>query len=656
MYSKDKEIAASVFSETRTLTGIPNKDSNKIPEDLKNVLCLEDSIETIIDTNIPNRNQSNINKSRISDPEYFISLTDPTSTDYNSLPTSIESKDNKFVSKLTLIPQKNLINTIPPDFDSGITNHSTKNPEGFSSTSNISQIQYIYENYYDNISSHGLLYPTNYNFDYTLKKKKRSSSLDVLVEDTSEFYDSETSENVTPKIIETPTILENRIYSSEVIYFEQSYNTNDDGLLEYYDTYKDNDFVNSIHQSTSSNPFNSKINSRKYNNFPSQRCKNFGIHNYILNENFIQNIKDNNLSIKTLLSKDSENQIDFDVSSTSSPSLNSFTTEINLDKKTDILFKTQMFFLLVSLLTTTILVIPLNNKFKELEQEGIEMLLELDLTHILLPTLATLILILNYILSSKLTSSIRGVLYNIAENCHFHNDIIISKLGFPTTCSQNITIKTSLPKQSSLEIILHKNPEKFYETTHIISDISESTFMNYASIEETNFKVDNKSNYESMKLNYCKFCSKYVLNRDHHCRWLNTCITKTNYPLFIMDLVLGAFYSYEVCKAIETFFLNWISEELSKNSVQIPFFFLVSLESDGSINNRLLLLLVQFFESTFPMFNRLTIISLFVIPSLITIVIIYLVAGFCLIGTTFLLLFHTYLAIISKSTGEFCSP
>jgi len=35
---------------------------------------------------------------------------------------------------------------------------------------------------------------------------------------------------------------------------------------------------------------------------------------------------------------------------------------------------------------------------------------------------------------------------------------------------------------------------------------------------------------------HCMFCHKCVLRFDHHCKWLNTCVGKANYPYFLLSV------------------------------------------------------------------------------------------------------------------------
>ncbi|OMJ20821.1 Palmitoyltransferase erf2 [Smittium culicis] len=48
---------------------------------------------------------------------------------------------------------------------------------------------------------------------------------------------------------------------------------------------------------------------------------------------------------------------------------------------------------------------------------------------------------------------------------------------------------------------------------------------------------------------YCSKCKNFIELRDHHCRWLNTCIRASNYRLFLLFLAMSAVYVAVVISA-----------------------------------------------------------------------------------------------------------
>merc|ERR1712070_18238 len=58
-----------------------------------------------------------------------------------------------------------------------------------------------------------------------------------------------------------------------------------------------------------------------------------------------------------------------------------------------------------------------------------------------------------------------------------------------------------------------------------------------SSLPEASFCHECQTYYEGMLRKHCRICCKCVVGFDHHCTWLNTCISTNNYIRFITTLV-----------------------------------------------------------------------------------------------------------------------
>ncbi|KAI9487557.1 MAG: DHHC palmitoyltransferase-domain-containing protein [Benjaminiella poitrasii] len=125
---------------------------------------------------------------------------------------------------------------------------------------------------------------------------------------------------------------------------------------------------------------------------------------------------------------------------------------------------------------------------------------------------------------------------------------------------------------------------------------------------------------------HCKLCNKCVDHMDHHCKWLNCCIGKSNYRLFLA-LIISAFFALLWYTYIALSVL-W-SSIYDKNVFMIHAFELFSVENQLSDIDRLYFLCVSFT------------------------VFIALIALISFISITRLLVFHIKLTKLNMTTIEY---
>ena len=116
------------------------------------------------------------------------------------------------------------------------------------------------------------------------------------------------------------------------------------------------------------------------------------------------------------------------------------------------------------------------------------------------------------------------------------------------------------------------------------------------------------------RCHHCRICGVCVLKMDHHCPWVNNCVSYTNYKAFILFLFYAfTFCSYIVITSLPYFLEIWkVSFAISVYNRLLPlyildvssFLFQNSTAARGSIHILFLFIIaIMFFFSIMSIFS-----------------------------------------------------
>ncbi|XP_065209979.1 palmitoyltransferase ZDHHC15 isoform X3 [Planococcus citri] len=79
------------------------------------------------------------------------------------------------------------------------------------------------------------------------------------------------------------------------------------------------------------------------------------------------------------------------------------------------------------------------------------------------------------------------------------------------------------------------------------------------------------------RCHHCRICGVCVLKMDHHCPWVNNCISYTNYKYFVLFLFYAfMFCSYIVITTLPYFLLIWKHSASPSGGIHILFLFIIA--------------------------------------------------------------------------------
>ncbi|OMJ11200.1 Palmitoyltransferase ERF2 [Smittium culicis] len=199
-----------------------------------------------------------------------------------------------------------------------------------------------------------------------------------------------------------------------------------------------------------------------------------------------------------------------------------------------------------------------------------------------------------------------------------------------------------------------------------------------------NYSYNHENAHPHHFYSYCSKCKNFIKLRDHHCRWLNTCIRASNYRLFLAFLVMSAIYVAVLVSANACLLLFAIfdfddrrsgggggggigtsigigasyARGAGTTSVSVSY----SVADTGSRCSYMTCLATVIVPHLLPILQKLH--ANF--PSAISASLYWLaavsagtnslIASFFAIYVFILVIFHTYLSIVRKSTIEVCYP
>ncbi|XKL62015.1 hypothetical protein PGB90_001848 [Kerria lacca] len=80
------------------------------------------------------------------------------------------------------------------------------------------------------------------------------------------------------------------------------------------------------------------------------------------------------------------------------------------------------------------------------------------------------------------------------------------------------------------------------------------------------------------RCHHCRICGVCVLKMDHHCPWVNNCISYTNYKYFILFLFYAfVFCSYIVITTLPYFLEIWKHSSSGHGSIHVLFLFIIAV-------------------------------------------------------------------------------
>ncbi|KAK7602731.1 hypothetical protein V9T40_006705 [Parthenolecanium corni] len=79
------------------------------------------------------------------------------------------------------------------------------------------------------------------------------------------------------------------------------------------------------------------------------------------------------------------------------------------------------------------------------------------------------------------------------------------------------------------------------------------------------------------RCHHCRICGVCVLKMDHHCPWVNNCISYTNYKYFVLFLLYAfLFCSYIVITTLPYFIDVWKNSTTAQGGIHILFLFIIA--------------------------------------------------------------------------------
>lgn len=80
------------------------------------------------------------------------------------------------------------------------------------------------------------------------------------------------------------------------------------------------------------------------------------------------------------------------------------------------------------------------------------------------------------------------------------------------------------------------------------------------------------------RAHHCSVCGTCVLKMDHHCPWVNNCISFTNYKFFMLFLVYSLLFSiYVACTSVQNFINFWSGDQTSTKFTLVFLFFVACM-------------------------------------------------------------------------------
>lgn len=77
------------------------------------------------------------------------------------------------------------------------------------------------------------------------------------------------------------------------------------------------------------------------------------------------------------------------------------------------------------------------------------------------------------------------------------------------------------------------------------------------------------------RTHHCSICYDCILKMDHHCPWVNNCISFTNYKYFLLFLVYSLIYSIFIgLTSFEYFITLWNRDQIRQNGNKFHILFL----------------------------------------------------------------------------------
>ncbi|PVU88428.1 hypothetical protein BB561_005874 [Smittium simulii] len=224
------------------------------------------------------------------------------------------------------------------------------------------------------------------------------------------------------------------------------------------------------------------------------------------------------------------------------------------------------------------------------------------------------------------------------SNCYLHpNYMIFRGLMVGLIHTNDIACSSHATESASNSILDFTTSPSFSSQLSAYTNYYNNFFLGLGTIEKAKFYAKLVKKYLSLNEHYCYKCNAILVDFDHHCQWLNTCIHKNNYKIFILTITLAIIYSFIV------FFTSFLLV-----SIAVPNYSHFIDVLSRALHNYFLFLFRS--ESQIPSASAL------LAPILLTIdAFLLVVAFFSLVSTSLLLIFHIYLCLVGKSTLDLCA-